>query len=108
MIARVWTASATPENTARYRDHFEHHVLAEIRRVPGYAGSSLYTRTIGSEVEIVVITRWQSIDAIRAFAGDDLERAVVAEAAVPLLTRWDRRVHHCDVVFESVTGESGE
>jgi heme-degrading monooxygenase HmoA len=110
MIARVWTANATPENTAKYRAHFEHHVLAGLQRVAGYTGSSLYTRPTKDpaedveDVEIVVITRWQSMDAIRAFAGDELDRAVVADAAVPLLTRWDQRVRHYDIVLESVPG----
>jgi len=51
-------------------------------------------------VEIVVITRWQSLDAVRAFAGPDPERAVVAPDAVPLLSRWDSRVRHYEIALD--------
>jgi hypothetical protein len=57
----------------------------------------LLERPVAGAVEVLVITFWQSVDAIRGFAGDDLEGAVVAEAAAALLTQFDRRVRHYEV-----------
>lgn len=54
-------------------------------------------------VEILVITWWRSLDAIRGFAGTDLEDAVVAEEAASLLTRFDRRVRHYQLVVKDDT-----
>jgi heme-degrading monooxygenase HmoA len=99
MIARVWNARATPANAARYRDHFEQRVLPALRGMDGYAGGMLLTRTVGQEVELTVVTRWRSLEAIRAFAGGDLEQAVVAEEAILLLREWDRRVRHHEIAL---------
>jgi heme-degrading monooxygenase HmoA len=102
MIAREWKARATAENAARYREHFAQRVLPVLRGVGGYAGGTLLTRTTGEEIEIAVVTRWESLDAIRAFAGEDLEQAVVADEIIPLLRDWDRRVRHYEIVLHEV------
>ncbi len=99
MIGRVWKARATPANAEKYRRHFEVHVLPALRGTEGYAGGTLLFRGVGEDVEITVITRWRSFEAIHAFAGDDCERAVVAEEALPLLHEWDRRVSHHEVAL---------
>ncbi len=98
MIARVWKARATPANAQTYRNHFEQRVLPALRGMEGYTGGTLLLRVAGEDVEITVVTRWRSLDAIRDFAGDDFERAVVADEALPLLHDWDRRVSHHEIV----------
>jgi heme-degrading monooxygenase HmoA len=80
-------------------DHLRTHVLPAVRNVPGYAGATLLEREVSGAVEIVVITWWRSRDAIRGFAGADLENAVVADDAMPLLTEFDRRVRHYELVI---------
>jgi hypothetical protein len=57
----------------------------------------LLERAIPGAVEIIVITFWRSVDSIEAFAGPDLERAVVADEAAALLAQFDRRVRHYQV-----------
>lgn len=94
MIVRLWVAHATREGASRYQEHFASHVLPTLSRVDGYLGASLLGRNHGDEVELVVLTRWRSIESVRAFAGEDLERAVVAEEAQAVLARWDPRVRH--------------
>ena len=66
--------------------------------------------TAATSSQIVVTTRWASIDAIRDFAGDPIDRAVVDDEARPLLVSFDDRVRHLSVVFEdslSVRAELG-
>ena len=100
MVARYWSARTTHEHALQYSAHLERHVLPALRALAGYAGAKLLQRTTGTGVEVVVVTWWESLDAIRAFAGDDLETAVVADAAAALLTDFDRRVRHYDVVLQ--------
>lgn len=100
MIARFWSARATHAQAPAYADHLRTQVLPAVREVDGYAGAMLLEREISDEVEIVVITFWRSLDAIHGFAGADLEGAVVADEAVPLLTQFDRQVRHYEVTVK--------
>lgn len=98
MIARFWSARATPSGARSYADHLKTHVLPAVRKVDGYAGAQLLTRRTSEAVEIVVITWWRSLDTIRGFAGADIEEAVVADEAVSLLSQFDARVRHYELV----------
>ncbi|HZY90390.1 MAG TPA: antibiotic biosynthesis monooxygenase [Gemmataceae bacterium] len=107
MIARVWSAQTTPAQAPAYARHLCDQVLPAIRKVPGYAGGKLLERALAGAVEIVVITFWESAEAVQRFAGADLEEAVVAEEAAALLTHFDRRVRHYEVVVEEGKGGPG-
>lgn len=96
-IARMWTARTTPANWPAYREHFHKNVVPELRSVPGYLGSSLFQRRRGAEVEIMVTTRWRSLESVRNFAGANLDAAVVAEEAARVLTDYDRVVRHFEL-----------
>jgi uncharacterized protein YciI/heme-degrading monooxygenase HmoA len=98
-ILRHWSARTTEAQLPNYLQHFSKNVLPELRRVPGYFGATVSTRRIESEVEIVVQTTWRSLESIRAFAGSDLEAAVVAPEAAALLTNFDRRVQHSEIAL---------
>ena len=100
MIARIWNAETTPAGAPGYAEHLRAHVLPALRQVEGYAGAMLLERSSAGAVEIVVITLWRSLEAIRGFAGADLESAVVAGDAAAALTEYDRRVRHYEVVVE--------
>jgi heme-degrading monooxygenase HmoA len=100
MIARVWSAQTTDAQAPDYVEHLKTRVLPSIRAVDGFAGAMLLQRATPGGVEILVITFWRSVEAIRAFAGDDLEGAVVADEAAALLTQFDRRVRHYGVAVK--------
>ena len=100
MIARVWSARATDTLAPEYVEHLKTRVLPRVRTVDGFAGAMLLRRAVPGAVEIMVITFWRSVDAIRGFAGDDLEGAVVAQEAAALLTQFDRRVRHYEVAVK--------
>ena len=97
MIARVWTARARPDGADAYAAHFTDHVVPALEAVDGYQGATLLRRARGESTELVVISWWISEEAIRGFAGDDFERAVVAEEARRLLTSFDDTVRHYEV-----------
>jgi heme-degrading monooxygenase HmoA len=100
MIARFWTAKATSSQAPAYADHLKNFVLPAVRKIDGYAGAMLLERQAEGAVEIIVITCWRSLDAIREFAGAEFEEAVVADEAAALLTSFDRRVRHYELVVE--------
>jgi heme-degrading monooxygenase HmoA len=100
MIARVWSAQATRENSVRYLTHFSREVLSALATIEGYLSSTVMTRPTEApegHVEIVVTTYWSSFEAIAAFAGPVREAAVVAPEAAALFLDYDRRVRHFEV-----------
>jgi heme-degrading monooxygenase HmoA len=98
-ILRRWTARTTALQLPKYLEHFSKNVVPELRGVSGYIGATVSTRRLESEVEILVETTWRSLESIRAFAGPDLEAAVVADEAAALLTTFDRRVQHSKIAL---------
>jgi heme-degrading monooxygenase HmoA len=108
VIARIWTAKTTRANAPAYAEYLRTHVFAGLRTIDGYERALLLQRpstSLGAgdgeeSVEVQVITFWRSLDAIRAFAGPDNETAVVTDAATALLTDFDRRARHFDVVLD--------
>ena len=101
MVERVWSAR-TPnrDGAAAYAAYFRRVVLPELTAVGGYRGAMLLQRDLRGSIEVVVATRWDSLDAIRAFAGDDIARAVVHDEAAALFSDYDRTVRHFELVFE--------
>jgi antibiotic biosynthesis monooxygenase (ABM) superfamily enzyme len=98
MIARLWHGWTTPQNAAAYESLLREKILPEIRRVPGHRGVWLLRRDAGEEVEFVTLTLFDSLDAVRRFAGEDYETAVVPPEARQLLVRFDAKAVHFRVV----------
>jgi heme-degrading monooxygenase HmoA len=97
MIARIWRGWAPRERAGVYERHYQTEVSAQLRAVSGFRGAHLLQREEGGEVAFTSITWFTDLDAVRGFAGDDYELAVVEEAARAALSRWDERVSHHDV-----------
>jgi heme-degrading monooxygenase HmoA len=99
MVERVWSArAASRDAAAAYAAYFRRVVLPELAAVGGYRGATLLQRDLDGGVEVVVATRWDSQDAIHAFAGDDIARAVVHDEAAALFADYDRTVRHFEIV----------
>jgi heme-degrading monooxygenase HmoA len=63
-------------------------------------GAGLTKRRFDDKVEFLVLTRWRSMDSVRAFAGPNIEKAVVEPGAVAVLIEFDAEVRHYDVIEE--------
>lgn len=100
-IVRHWSAHATEALLPKYLEHFSKSVLPELCRVDGFLGVTASVRHGANEAEIFVESAWRSLEAIRGFAGADLEAAVVAPEAAALLTDFDRRVRHTEIVISA-------
>lgn len=100
MISRVWHGYTTSERADEYENLLRTVILPGIqsRGIPGYRGVYLARRNEGAETQFITAMFFDSMDAVRAFAGDDPNVAVVHPAARPLLTRYDQHASHFDVV----------
>jgi heme-degrading monooxygenase HmoA len=76
LIARIWRGVTRAEDIDEYLDYLERTGLGEYRDTPGNLGVTVLRRLVDDRAEFVLISYWESMDAVRAFAGDDPERAV--------------------------------
>jgi heme-degrading monooxygenase HmoA len=100
MIIRAWRGRARRSRSDAYPKHFREAVVPVLRDVPGFLGAQLSRRAVGDRVEFLVLTRWDSLEAIRAFAGLAVDRAVVEPGAIAALEDFDDSVRHYDVLEE--------
>ncbi len=100
MIARLWNGWTTPERADDYEQLLRTEVFPgiEARRVDGLVRMELLRRTAGSEIEFTTILWFESVDAVRSFAGEDYEQAYVPPAARAVLARFDERSRHYELV----------
>ncbi|HJV86625.1 MAG TPA: hypothetical protein VJ698_14235 [Noviherbaspirillum sp.] len=100
MITRIWRGWTTPHNASTYQNLLLTEIFPgiEARKAAGYRGISLVRRDLGEEVEFATIMWFESIDAVKAFAGDQYELAVVPPKARAVLTRFDATSAHYDTV----------
>jgi antibiotic biosynthesis monooxygenase (ABM) superfamily enzyme len=100
VIARLWHGWTAPENADAYEEFLRTKMFPSIHRVPGYLGAELLRRQDGDEIAFVTITRFESLESVRTFAGEDYEAAVVEPEARRLLSRFDRRSEHYEIVID--------
>jgi mannose-6-phosphate isomerase-like protein (cupin superfamily) len=98
MIARRWTALADGSTQAdAYVEHFNRTVMPQLGSTAGFLGATVERVEAVDGIEIVVVTRWESLDAIRSFAGDEVDVAVVEPDARAVLSRFDGEVRHIEL-----------
>ncbi|HEY4625165.1 MAG TPA: hypothetical protein VIH01_04060 [Blastococcus sp.] len=99
MIARIWRGWVRTEDSAAYVDYIERTGMAEYRRTPGNRGAWMLARDLDDgRTEIVTLSFWASRDAIRGFAGDEIERAVFYPEDDRYLVDRETTVTHYEVV----------
>jgi heme-degrading monooxygenase HmoA len=102
VIARVWSARATPSGAEAYVAYFRRSVLPELARIPGHRGAMVMREARGAPAGVVrVVTFWDSLEAIAAFAGDDVAAAVVEPEASAILEDFDERVEHLELLLDT-------
>jgi heme-degrading monooxygenase HmoA len=98
MVLRMWKARSTPRQTPAYIEHATKKVFPKVRAIEGYRGEYLLQREVEDGIELVVLTLWDSMEAIKRFAGPEPDRAVVEPEARAVLTSFDEYVTHFEVV----------
>jgi heme-degrading monooxygenase HmoA len=98
MISRHWQCIAKADLSDEYVQHLQSETFPALRSIPGFVAASVQRRDVGSGVEFVVITHWESMESIRRFAGADAEEAVVPGKARDMMVEFDARVRHYEIV----------
>jgi heme-degrading monooxygenase HmoA len=96
LISRIWHGWTTLGNADALLKE-EIFVGIQNRHIRGFNGIQLLRRTVGEEVEFVTIMAFDSLDAVREFAGEDYEAAVVPEKARAVLAHFDERSQHYEI-----------
>jgi heme-degrading monooxygenase HmoA len=108
MIGRLWKGWAADENARAYEELFRERILPGLRRIDGFVDAYVLCKDMEGETEITTITLFESMDAIRAFAGEDPTKAHVTPEARRLLSRFEDTVAHYNVVIAPQTSQGGD
>jgi heme-degrading monooxygenase HmoA len=98
MIARHWRGLAKAHLADAYVAHLREETFPAIRKLPGFKSASILRRDVAEGVEFLIVTTWESPDAIRAFAGASIDVAVVPDKAQQMMIDYDRFVRHFEVI----------
>jgi antibiotic biosynthesis monooxygenase (ABM) superfamily enzyme len=97
MIARIWYGWTSRQNAEKYERLLREEVLLEIakRSIPGYKGAEIFIREAeNEEVEFITLLRFETIEAVKTFAGKDYEKPVIPPECKKLLKRHSEKSRH--------------
>jgi len=97
-VLRMWKGRSSVEKAGDYVRHVTESVFPQLHSIRGHNGAYLLRRSIESGIEFLVLTLWESMDAVRKFAGPQAEKAVVEPAARAALTQFDEVATHYEIV----------
>ncbi len=101
MIARIWRGQANASNADAYYRHFTTKVAPHLKTMRGCQGAYLLRRETNGEIEFLAVTLWESIGAIREFAGSNPAMAVVEPEARAVLSAFDDFASHYEVAYNA-------
>ena len=105
MIARIWHGWTKPQDAKTYEAMLRNEIFPGIaqRNIQGYHGAELYIREEGDEVEFVTLLRFDSMEGVKEFAGEDQSKPVIYPNAERLLTRMDEHSRHYRIAIGSLS-----
>ena len=101
MIVRMWHGRVPTEKAAAYRAFLNERAIPDYRSVPGNLSVYILERPEGEVTHFITLTFWESMDAIRAFAGEDVEKAKYYPEDKDFLLEFEPRVVHYEVVGQA-------
>jgi antibiotic biosynthesis monooxygenase (ABM) superfamily enzyme len=102
MITRLWRGWTTAENADPYERFLLGKLFPSMRGISGFRGADILRRLERDEVAFITLTRFESLAAIKAFAGEDYETPVLEPQALALLLRYERRAFHFDTAVFTI------
>ena len=99
-ISRHWKGIAKPEEADHYIHHLQNDTFPKLARIEGFIKASILRRPFGQGTEFLIITTWQSVEAIRKFAGETADAAVVPPSVQAMMVEYDKEAAHYEVVEE--------
>jgi heme-degrading monooxygenase HmoA len=97
MIARHWRGWTLVQDAAAYENLLKEKVLPELKRIEGYSGGYVFRLDGSEEAEFVVVNLFESLEAVKQFAGSDYKTAIFEPEAKKLLCRIEPIANHYDV-----------
>ena len=104
MISRHWKGVAKPGYAEAYVQHLRRDTFPGLARIPGFVRASILRRAVEAGTEFQIVTVWESLTAIKAFAGQDPETAVVPATVRAMLSSYDERVVHYEIAENFAPG----
>ena len=98
MISRHWTGICKRDRADAYIHHLRAETFPLLTTIAGFVRASILKRDVERGTEFQIVTVWESLDAIRSFAGEDAEAAVVPAVAQAMMVEFESRVLHYEVV----------
>jgi heme-degrading monooxygenase HmoA len=103
MIARTWRGATKAQDGEAYLEYLHRTGFAEYRKTPGNRGVLGLRRIVNDRAEFLLVSLWESEEAIRQFAGSDIDKAVFYPEDERFLVDRDNHVSHYEVVFDTAT-----
>ncbi len=97
MIARQWRGWTRVENADAYEAFLRQRIFPALRGIEGHRGGYVLRRNHAAESEFIVLNLFDSLAAVRRFAGEEFARAVIEPEAKALLQRWEESAEHYEV-----------
>jgi heme-degrading monooxygenase HmoA len=104
VIARIWRGVVRREDGDAYANYMEETGVAGYAAVPGNRSVTMIRRDVGDRCEFLMFTLWESLDAVKAFAGEDYETAVFYPEDDRFLVERDETASHWDVAAHAAGG----
>ena len=101
MIARHWTGLVKKGREDEYITHLKNETFKRLNQIEGFVNASILKRQLTEATEFLIVTKWDSLEAIRKFAGEKYEDAVVPKIAQELMISYDLYAKHYQVDFET-------
>ncbi len=101
MIVRIWKGRTSRQSEKGYLGFVENEVFSQFRKIPGFLGARLLKREDVEDCLFVMHSYWDSMEAVRAFAGPEPSKAVIPARARAFLSSYDEVVDHFEVVLDS-------
>ncbi len=102
MIARTWRGSTKAEDAEAYLSYLHETGFAEYQATPGNRGVLGLRRLVDGKAELLLVTLWDSEEAVRRFAGDSPDRAVYYPEDERFLVEKDEHVDHYEVIYQTI------
>ena len=99
MISRHWRGLAKKDRADDYIAHLMNETFKQLDTIDGFVEAYILKRELAEGVEFLSITNWRSVEAIKQFAGESFETAVVPKTAQEMMIHFDTVVKHYDVSY---------
>lgn len=101
MIERHWKGITKKERAEDYIAHLQNDTFQQLKTIAGFISGKILEREADNGIEFLIVTKWQSVDAIKEFAGTEIEMAVIPKKVHEMMHSYDKWVQHYKINFET-------